>query len=271
MNLIHAMNSHGNYSHKRKYMNEFYRITCVIYIFLTLSPSLAYGQAQLNQPDYYNWFDELVGIENTGLYKGIVYVEKYRTINEHTKFYHTSNFVLGSVIYDGQSYFNIKMKYDVFEGDVLIRVENRLGGTTLLLIRDKIDGFTINDHTFVKIDDKDSEANNISGFFEVALKNSNFTFYQKHIKNRFKRKDRKNIYYEFKSATNEFLLFHNNAYHVIRNRKDVSKLFPSLKKDLDAFYNITGSYKKSNPNEFMLSLIRRLDILTSKENNTVQE
>ncbi len=252
-------------------MNEFYRITIVIYIFLTLPPSLSYGQAQIDQHEHYNWFDELVGIENTGLYKGIVYTEKYRTINEHTKFYFSPNFLPGSVVYDGQSYFNIEMKYDVFEGDILVRVQNRLGGTTLLLIRDKIDGFTINDLDFIKIDDKDSEENNITGFYEVALKNSKFTFYQKHIKNRFKRKDRSTIYYEFKNATNEYLLFYNNKYHVIKNRKDVSKLFPSLKKDLDTFYNITGSYKNSNPNEFMLSLIRRVDILTSKEDNTVQE
>lgn len=48
----------------------------------------------------YNWFDQVVGIENTGLFNGIEYIEQHVTINDRQKFLGSIYFTAGNLVYN---------------------------------------------------------------------------------------------------------------------------------------------------------------------------
>ena len=104
--------------------------------------------------NYYNLFDQEVGVANTALYQGVVYTEKYRTINGNTQYYKTRDFLKGSVCYEGQCYYDLNLKYDVYEDQVLLKLIGKAGGGTVQLFKDKIESFQINGSDFVKLEEK---------------------------------------------------------------------------------------------------------------------
>lgn len=244
-------------------------VTACLAAFLFYLP-LAMGQESMEDETYLLWFDQLVGIENTGLYDGVIYREKYRTINEKTKFFKSPDFLPGSVSYNGQEYFGLKLKYDVFEDELLLKLEDRLGGTTLELFKEQVAAFTIDGHQFINIQTLTKEGA-ISGFYEVSRKSSYFTLFTKHLKKDFSRKDRRTLYYEFVDLKKKSLLYYNGRYHWIENKKDVATLFPGLKKEIDSFYNQARRLRKSKPDEFVHALMNRLETLMPMANKITAE
>ncbi|MGI9551490.1 MAG: hypothetical protein ACR2MT_09850 [Aurantibacter sp.] len=239
-------------------------------IFLVLYCFSAVGQIEVAQSSHYNWFDKLVGIENTGIYDGIAYVETQRTINEKTKFFKSQDYLKGSIIYNGQPHFDLDMKYNIFGDQLLLKLEDRLGGITLQLFKDKISRFTIDGHRFMKIVPENSDED-MSGFYEIVLQRENFDLLVKHIKREFIRKDRSSIYYEFINQKNENLLVYQDTFYKLESKKDLVDLFPDLKKEINKFYSTARRLRNSNPDEFMKALITRLDILLSQKNNASAE
>jgi len=239
------------------------------FILLVLFSSSLSGQVVI-QNSYYNWFDKLVGIENTNVYDGIAYIETQRTINEKTKFFKSQDYLPGSVVYNGQSYFDLEMKYNVVGGQLLLKLADRIGGNTLQLFKNKLSSFTIDGHDFVKIIPKNGPAESL-GFFEIVLQNENFELFVKPIKREFIRKDRSSIYYEFIDQKSENLLLYNGIYHKIESKKDMVNIFPEYKKEINKFHSTARSLKNSNPDEFLKALVTRLDILLSQQDNPTIE
>lgn len=232
--------------------------------------SVSYGQDQA-QISYYNSFDGDVGIENTGLYQGVIYTDKYRTINEKTQFFQTRDFQPGSVCYDGQCYYNLELKYDVYEDEVLIRLVTRVGGGTLKLVKKYVESFQIDGHNFIKILPEDAPSLTAFGFYEVALESASFTLFNKYSKKSFDRKDRKSIYYEFLDGPSENVLYYMGTYTIIKSKKDIVTLFPDLKREIDKFYNVARGLRKSNPDGFQISLMKRIEILLSQKANQTEK
>ncbi|TXN35548.1 hypothetical protein FVB32_13290 [Flagellimonas hymeniacidonis] len=238
-------------------------------VILTVLASFSWNAklvAQVEQNDiaYYKWFDELIGIENTSLYNGIGAVEKYRVINEHHKFYKTTDFLSGSIVYDGQYYSGLEMKYDLDEDVVLLNQQSGLRIVLLQLIKNKTEQFAIDNHTFININDSLSRANGILGFHEVLLQNPRLKLLEKHTKKRFKRQGKKSLYYEFKSR-NFNLLFYKDRYYTVGNRKDFIKIFPEFKKEIEAYSRKT--FPKSNYRQHLIALTKRIDELLQQNVN----
>ncbi|MDC6364842.1 MULTISPECIES: hypothetical protein [Flavobacteriaceae] len=229
--------------------------------------SWTFSQDRKVHKEYYNAFDKKVGIENTGLYQGELYMEKYRTINEETQFYKTRDFLPGSVCYDGQCYYDLDLKYDIYEDEVLLKLITKAGGGTIQLFKDYVDSFAIDGQEFVKIKEKDVPSLNVYGFYKVALKTSTFTLFTKLNKKSFERKDRSSLYYEFLDGPSEHVLLYNGQYHIFNTKKEATQLFPKLKKEIDKFYGIARGLRKSDPNGFQASLVRRIEILLNQPIN----
>jgi len=237
---------------------------------LALNLTINFGQSGREEVKYHQWYDQLVGIENAGLYYGIIYKDGYRTINEKTKFFKSPDFLLGSVIYDEQPYYNLDMKYNVFEDELLVRTEDRVGGATLQLFKNKIKEFTIEGHKFLKIEDTSLDIN-IAGFYEVSLENERFILLTKHKKKDFNRKDRSKLYYEFLDLRKQQVLLYENSYHIIKSKKTIMKLFPGHKKEIDSFYRVARSLRNSDTDKFILALMKRIETLILQENKALTE
>ena len=87
----------------------------VPFLFSTLN-----AQMSVDNKEVYVWFDTAIGVENSGLYVGKEYKENFKFKNNKHKFFEFNGFQKGDLIYDGQPYFNVSLKLDVFENEFFI-------------------------------------------------------------------------------------------------------------------------------------------------------
>jgi hypothetical protein len=237
-------------------------ITAFLLFFISF---FSHSQTQNTQRNYYKWFDSQIGIENTGLNNGIRYKELYRIKNGKHKFYLSPNFIKGDIFYQGQLYYDIDMKYDLFEDQIIINLETQQGFSTFQLIKDLIDYFIIENKQFIQLTNNkvSNSPNLISGFYEIYFSSSNFILYKKYFKNRIKFLESKVVFSEFRNKY-EYYIFYNNTYYLIDRKNDFRKIFPSQMKIITSFYNKNKILLKSNYDLFMMQL-------SNKINNSINE
>lgn len=242
----------------------------LVCIFFSASFSAVRPQSAYPNESYYRWFDARVGPANTGLYEGILFREQFRTINERTPYYINRDFHDGSLVYNGQPFFGLNLKYHVFNDALLLKVADRLGGNTLQLFKDKVSEFTIEGHRFINLGNTMAERG-ISGFYEVSMDSESFRLFTKHRLKQFNRKDRSSLYYEFLPGKKEHLLFYGGSYYTIDNRRDLIAIFPELDKQITAFYNRARDQRRTDPHTFTLSLMKRIgSLLPIKQSTSIR-
>ncbi len=218
------------------------------------------SQTQNTQKNYYKWFDKQVGVENTGLNNGVRYKELYRIKNGKHKFYLSPNFIRSDIFYRGQPYYDIEMKYDLFEDQIIINLPTQQGFSTFQLIKDLIDNFSINNKKFIQLTNNEvsNSSNKISGFYEISFNSSNFILYKKYLKNRIKYLEYKVIYSEFINKY-EYYIYYNNKYYLIEKKGDFRKIFPIQMKVISSFYYSNKILLKSNYDLFMIQLSNKIN------------
>lgn len=234
----------------------------IIFFFFTLNSIAFYAQTNSDQKSYYKWFDAVVGVENLGIYNGVEYYKQYRTLKGSNEFYITTQFVKGTIVYDGQPYYNIDMKYNVYDDELIIKLANQKAFNIIQLIKEKIESFSIDNKHFVTVyNDKNEEFTNIKeGFYELLFQDNYLTFYKKHIKNRSERLDKDFVYYIFKDKK-EYFLKYNQKYYRINSKSNFSKIFPEYKKNINAFYKNNKVLRKSDYDMFLNKLSRHIETL----------
>lgn len=223
------------------------------------------SQGQKESIAYYNVFDKVISIENTSLYQGEIYTQKYRTITGKTQFYISNKFLKGSVVYDGQPYYGLDLKYDVFEDQLLLQLNSITSkDKTLELVWDYIDNFEIIGHRFVKLLPDNIPNLNYYGFYEKSLSGPYYSMYTKFRKKNIKKKDRDAVYHEFIKSKSEYVLQYKNEYHLVNSRKEIVVLFPQFKKEIHKFYSTVRILRSNDFDAFMVALLKRIEILVSQ-------
>lgn len=209
--------------------------TTSLFVFLILISFFSYSQHKPDENNHYNWYDDLVGVENTGLYIGFDNSSNYRITEKNHQFFKSYDFLKGSLNYNGQRYYNQELKYSVYGDELLIRLKNKQGETVMQLIRDKLAGFSLNGNQFVKVNDVDDDKSSMSGFYEILEKNTSMTLYKKYSKKKIKKLDRNIIYFEYKYQKNKYYLFYDGVYYNVRSSRDFIKIFPEYKNEIKEF------------------------------------
>lgn len=232
-------------------------------IFVIVNINLLYSQSDDTAvKGYYQWFDKAVGLENSGLYNGVVYIEKHRMRDKKQKFFDTTEFLKGTIDYDGQLYFDVPMKYDVNEDQVLIRL-NRV----LLLKKSKIKSFSINGHQFEKLEQPEAGKLPINGFFEVLFEKESFKLIKKHKKEVREKYGDKLVFHEFVDK-NEYFLFYQNQYHGISSRGDVVKVFPDFAAKIKKQF--PKSRRKLNQEEYLFALLNGVHLMFEEKPKVIE-
>jgi len=214
---------------------------------------------------YYNVFDQIVGVENTEVYQGVLYNTQYRINNDKNEFFKNQDFTKGSIVYSGQPYHDLDIKYDIHKDRVFTKLAANAGGGTLILFNDILQSFEIGDNLFVKIDSTRAFEIETYGFYKVSSENSLLTLLTKYSKREVRRVDKKTVYREFLDKPNSYIVLYKNKYYNMNSKKDAKKLFPKLNTEIDKFYSNVRRLRKSNPEGFQIALVKRIEILISRQ------
>jgi len=229
------------------------------FLFLLLAFYLSGNLKAQNESkgDLYNQFDAVIGVENTSLYNGIAYNEFHEIDSDQNKFLFSNGMRSGEIVYDGETYYNILMNYNIYDDVVLVKLNTNLVNHTFQLISEKIERFKITNSKFVRIEGN-SEENIDSGIYEVLItdRNTEITLLKKHkLKEKVNLDKGKVSVYTYKKKDSEFILKKSGELYLLKDRKDFREIFPKRKNHISRFYRDYRSLRRSDSDKFMTNLI----------------
>lgn len=229
-----------------------------IYIYISFSftvCSTIYGQ-QINETKFYNWFDENLGSENSLLFNGTRPAENTKSKNGSHKYYLSSAYIPGNIVYRGQPFFNIPIKYDINEDEIIINLTSGTKSSVIKLIKANVQRFTLQNKQFIQLADGDQKLI-VNGFYEVLFESPVLSLYKKHHKTKKERIVQKEVYTDFKEE-DVYLLQRLGKYQTISNKNDLIKIMPERKSDINHLYNKNDKLQKSDFDAFLIKITKDL-------------
>lgn len=214
---------------------------CLLYATTFLSQNATKKEA-------YIWLDSIIGQQNLPINNGVIYIEQYRTLKGNHHFLVDNNFHKGDVLYDGQTYYNIPIKYDVFEDNIIVKIPSINENYPLVLEKEKVSNFYLNRSLFINL--------NEYGFSRQLSIAQDFILYKKYYKKRISKTAAKFSYHKFK-PDNTYFMHHKGAYTSIKKKKDWLRLFPDKKNIIRNYYKVNSEKNKNTPDAFMMELLKK--------------
>lgn len=202
----------------------------------------------------YENFDATIGLQNTGIFTGVEYIEKHRMVNEKHKFFGLNEFIPTTVIYKGQPYYDIPAKYNIFDDLLLVNLSGQRGETNFKLIQTRLDGFMLDSRRFINIYEAGSE---FSGIYELLFDSPSMQLLKKYRQSFKKVSNRALVHYEFKPRTPDYYFrYHGNFYNL--SRKNLLELFPNHKEEVREQYRKYRKQQKERRDEALVAMFRKL-------------
>lgn len=226
---------------------------CTLLLFLTMSSQ---GQNESTK-SIHDWYDAKVGNGNLDINSGRILLNYDKIIDDNDRFYFGS-YQYGSVMYNGQLFNNLLLNYDINNDDLIIKTTGENDKMPIILNKTKIQSFKINNINYVNLSfNKPAIENEISGFYAEMINSESICFYVKHYKFRKKLILDNTVYDDFLKKT-YYVLFFNNQYYTITNKKSVITLFPEFKQVINEYYSINNKIEKTNKIIFFEGLFHSL-------------
>lgn len=227
-----------------------YLLLIIVFFFVTNS----YTQTSF-EDKIYKAYDDIVGLDNTGLYNGTEFTDLFVNTNGTYRYLEGFDYSKGSIIYKGEYYVDVLLKYDLLEDNLLSRSDDKLGAFNIKLIPEFVSEFSIHGRYFVRMTDK-----NANGFFELAFQGNHLDLFIKHKKKKRDRPLKSGVQYSFKPI-NFYLFKYQNDYIKVESIRDVRRAFPMVKTQIKDFYRIYKILYNKNRDGFMTKLTDYLDSL----------
>ncbi|QLG46820.1 hypothetical protein [Costertonia aggregata] len=227
-----------------------YRI-CLVLIITTLVCPL-FGKAQDNtvsNKKLYTIFDDVTGSENTALYNGILFIDEYKVINDKHRFWSSPDFIIGEIKYDNQMFFEQRLKYDLFEDEVLTSPENTSSALLLQLRKSKVDQFVLEGHKFLRIHGDSGTKRIDLGFCELLAEENSIFLLKKIRKYKSEKKNTEFRYNEFYESEDYYIKQNENIYPV-NTKKEWILSFSNSKKLIKNFFKDYYRLRKINKDSF---------------------
>ncbi|HET8809929.1 MAG TPA: hypothetical protein VFM65_06645 [Flavobacteriaceae bacterium] len=183
-----------------------------------------------------------------GINNGIFNLQDYRFVVENeTKYFLGPNYTTGNVKYDGQQYYDVRLKYDLEKDLFIYNPKNASAGIGVNLIQYKVDSFSIYDKKFVNLGNLEPVENPLilNGYYQKIKIGPGFIFYTKFKKNKTEIIKNDKIYYSYR-GDHQFLLKYQNDYIEISSESDVQEIFPAHSKNIQNFYEVEKLLESSN-------------------------
>ena len=240
-------------------------ITAIVILFLT-NTYKTFAQ-ESSEKSIYNWFDNQVGKENTGLNNAPLYINPYRPFKNNHTFLMTDHFTIGNITYDGQPYFDVKLKYDIYTDQLVLNPFGQFENVTVALIQEKTSSFFVYNKNFVKLNPKTNTLLDFTaGYYEIYKANDDLILYTKHHKDINKIVKDDGVFYSYKTK-NRFYLLYNNMYYAVNSKNSFIKIFPEFKSKIKSFFSLNSEVYKNDDSEFMKKLILQINTLLKNKSN----
>ena len=221
-------------------------------------------QAQTKENSLNEVFDKAIGKGNLGINNGTLHLNNLRSF-DMTHRYMVNNYISGDVLYDGQTYTNVSLKYDLLK-DILIAKAYNNDNLGINLITAKTNYFVMNGKRLVNLNfNTTNNPKFIAGFYELNDIDNKLTLYIKHHKEAVEVLTQEGISYKF-TATNEFIVGFKGQYFKFDNQSDAEKVFPDFENEIDNFYD-NAALEKENKVLFLKTLLKKLSNLLQNQTN----
>lgn len=161
-------------------------------------------------------FDARIGIENTVLQLGLAY-ENYNWPRTVHPFYLSNNWMKGSVVYRGQLFKNVLLRYDIQSQILLLKnLVDVFDPKPIALLDGQVASFSLGDRNFHFFQPHEVEA--LGGFYEILYDGS---IYQLVAKREKREQLSGGITFD---EVDTYFLFTTNHYRRIRRKKDLSEI-----------------------------------------------
>jgi len=227
----------------------------IILFGLLLNTSQIFSQNN-NEVLTYNWFDKNFGKESLDFNNGNGHLNFDQTINDHHRYYKTDEFKNGNIIYEGQSYFNLDLKYDLFNDQLVIRPYIESPYIQINLLKEKVDSFKIDNEKFINL--KQTSTNFKSGYYEEVIIGNNAVLYIKYNKEKNDVIRGYSVFIDYKSHS-DYLLLKDNKFTLINDKTELIKLYPNQKRKINDFFLMNKDLRKTNQVLFMKNLIQYIN------------
>tara|TARA_R100000935_G_scaffold52329_1_gene79444 strand:+ start:394 stop:1119 length:726 start_codon:yes stop_codon:yes gene_type:complete len=230
----------------------------LLYLFLFcvgcyLSPKVYSQQIKNNiNPESYQIFDQIVGLENTEIYNGTEIIELHRVTRGKNKYFFTDSFVPATVIFDGQPYYNIELNYNFYEDFIILRLDNNIGKNTFKPIQEKVEGFTYGNYQFKNF--TSLEPQKLNGYYEVLKENNAVTLLKKHKLSRNSNVEKKVIFYEYEPIPSDYYIEKEGTLSEVNSKSDWLKLYPQQDREIKKYFSKNRKLRKKSFEEFIQNL-----------------
>ncbi|NMH87076.1 hypothetical protein [Flavivirga algicola] len=239
-------------------------------LLILIAIDFSFSQDKSPTETYYKLFDSYFNYKNYEVFNGLEYVDEFpeliRTKETNNKFYDSYDFIKGLIVYNGEPYYNLEIKYDLFNDHVLLKYLNKK--INYLKLNSKmVSQFRLKEDKFVRL--KNNLAlNNFyrNGFFKEGYKGERFSLYVKYKKNKQEDLNQGRVVYIFEEYK-FFFVCYMGALHRINSKKDMLKAFPFREKEIRTFYKNNSSLLKSSKEHFFIRLVKYLDTLNHINTN----
>ena len=189
------------------------------------------------------------------LYNGNDYIIYFPKDEEHP-YYKNDDWGNGSVAYWGELYENIPLLFDLAV-DQIITEHDR--GNPIKLLAEKVQGFVIWDHTFVRLypDDK----NKISAGFYDQLYNGKSKVYAKYSKTYREELESTRVIPQFDESVRYYLV-KDGVFTVVKSKGSVLKVLSDHKSEVKNFIRKNRIAFKGNRDEALVRVTQFYDTLT---------
>ncbi|WP_300569906.1 hypothetical protein [Flavobacterium sp.] len=225
-------------------------------------------KAQNNKDEVlYNWFDHQLGGENLAVNNGTLHLNYDRTVDNEHRYFNSNKFSKGQVTYDGQTYSDVNLKYDILKDVLVLNPTGENENLGVELIKENVADFKINGRKFINFNLKKILPVDYSeGYYEEAINGNKFIFYIKHNKKSIQiiRNEFALMSYDIRD---EFVVYSKNTFTKINSKRDIIKLFPNYKDKINDFYLMNKKVAKEDKAQFMENLMKHINQLLPNESN----
>lgn len=192
-------------------------------------------------------------------YNGSAYVEAPHSEGQHP-FFLTEEWDFGSLKFEGQDFAKVPMLYDIVSDQVITETPN---GNLIVINPQKVNGFTLNNHHFIRIDN--STVNNSlpqTGFYNVLYNGNTKLIALREKKVQEKIADQQlHISFDIK---NRYYILKKGRFYPVKNKKTILKVLEEQKNSLRALISKNGIRFKKNREQALAQIAEFYDTLISQ-------